>query len=156
MDEAGLKEVIDEHINRYHQFHFSGHVDDLYYDEEERAARTVLTFFHFIYDTEQKLAADEHLQKLLTAELIQNDELPKELAAYAQQRITKSAVHANRRWIPYEGHQKRDGPSGKPHFPIARPSLDVAARRVCLNLHGRSADAKWAFSCRSARYVLFY
>ncbi|KAF2007389.1 hypothetical protein P154DRAFT_614772 [Amniculicola lignicola CBS 123094] len=94
MDGMNLNEIAEEHVRRYYHFHHSGQVDEMYRDEEERAAVTAQQFFELVYNTHNDKVAAETLTRRMTAKEIEKGNLLLGSIHMAKKRIEESGADA--------------------------------------------------------------
>jgi hypothetical protein len=90
MNDEELTESIQEHIDRYYHFHFSGHVDEDAFFEDQRAARDAAAFFDLLHNSKYDREAASKLKGLLTAESIKGNDLLRVTMAMAHTRINET------------------------------------------------------------------
>jgi hypothetical protein len=98
MNDEELTESIQEHIDRYYHFHFSGHVDEETYFEHQRVAEDAAAFFDLLYNSNHDREAASQLKSLLTSDSIKENDLLKATMAMAHRRINE----ARPRWSETE------------------------------------------------------
>ncbi|KAF2438738.1 hypothetical protein P171DRAFT_155539 [Karstenula rhodostoma CBS 690.94] len=90
MNDEELTESIQEHIDRYYHFHFSGHVDEETYFEDQRAAKDAEAFFNLLHNSKYNDEAASKLKSLLTADNIKGKNLMNATMAMAHTRMNET------------------------------------------------------------------
>lgn len=94
-DAATILTMTENHIRRYHDYHF-GPDSDLADDDSRRYASTAKEFFDVAFNTERDTESPEHLQSLLTKEMIDNGDLFRVCVEAIEQRILATGVSEGR------------------------------------------------------------
>ncbi|KAL5443900.1 hypothetical protein PMIN06_008564 [Paraphaeosphaeria minitans] len=90
MNDEELTENIQEHIDRYYHFHFSGHVEEETYFEDQSAAEDAEDFFDLLHNSKHDREAASQLKILLNADNIQENNLLKATMSMAHRRINET------------------------------------------------------------------
>ncbi|KAF9735635.1 hypothetical protein PMIN01_07040 [Paraphaeosphaeria minitans] len=90
MNDEELMENIQEHIDRYYHFHFSGHVEEETYFEDQSAAEDAEDFFDLLHNSKHDREAASQLKILLNADNIQENNLLKATMSMAHRRINET------------------------------------------------------------------
>ncbi|KAJ4358617.1 uncharacterized protein N0V89_003201 [Didymosphaeria variabile] len=93
MSDEELTESIQEHIDRYYHFHFSGNVDEETYFEDQRVAKDAGAFFNVLHNAKYDREAASQLNTLLTADNIKGQNLLNATMAMAHRRIDETSSH---------------------------------------------------------------
>ncbi|KAL1613151.1 hypothetical protein SLS60_001383 [Paraconiothyrium brasiliense] len=90
MSDDELTETIQEHIDRYYHFHFSGNVEEDTYFEDQRVAKDAGAFFNLLHNAKYDREAASQLNALLTADNIKGKNLLNATMAMAHRRIDET------------------------------------------------------------------
>lgn len=90
MNDEELTEIIQDHIDHYFHFHFSGSVDEETFYEAKLAADDAEAFFELLHNTEHDKKAASDLRALLKATAIKDKTLLRVTMAMAHLRIQET------------------------------------------------------------------
>ena len=94
-DAATIATMTENHIRRYHEYHF-GPDSDPADDDSRRYASTAKKYFDTAFNTKGNAESATHLQSLLTAEMIGSGDLLRACVDAIEQRISSSGATQDR------------------------------------------------------------